>query len=51
MSKLRIGETDFMNPIFMSLSNLAFTVGVVMPVSLEISHEMTYDHLLTMLSE
>ena len=34
--KSRIGETDFINPIFTSLSNLALTVGVLIPVSREI---------------
>jgi hypothetical protein len=37
ISKLRIGDTDFINPILTSLVNLALTVGVVMPVSREIS--------------
>jgi hypothetical protein len=40
----KIGDTDFMNPTLTNLVNLALTVGVVIPVSLEF-HEMTYDHL------
>jgi hypothetical protein len=35
--KSSIGETDFINPTLTSLVNLALTVGVVMPVSREIS--------------
>jgi hypothetical protein len=37
MSKLRTGDTDFINPTSTSLVNLALMVGVVIPVSREIS--------------
>ena len=33
----RIGDTDFKNPTLTNLLNLALTVGVVIPVSREIS--------------
>src|SRR5215216_6986163 len=37
ISKLKTGDTDFINPTLTSLVNLALTVGVVMPVSRETS--------------
>jgi hypothetical protein len=48
--KSKIGDTDFINPTLTSLLNLALKVGVVIPVP-GISHEMSFDHLLTKLLE
>ena len=49
MSKLRTGDTDFINPTLTSLVNLALTVGVIIPISREIPEMICGHHLIVIL--